>query len=241
MRNACAGSSPRTRCSVYPALIVATTALVVALPALIASATGLGGNYLAWLILAALFPASDVATTLVNGALSRRFVPRYLLRYRCGEVPAEARTFVVVPCLLTNEATIRALCVQLESHYLSNGKGAVHFALLTDWVDSPRARRDDDEPLLATARLGLEALNRKYPMDGLARFQLLHRGRRWNEQERCFMGWERKRGKLHELNRLLRGDRRTRPSCRCGTGRCRRRRALRRDARCRHRAADRHR
>ena len=190
---------------VYPALIASVTALVVAVPAVFAHGMGLGSAYLWWLILAAAFPASDVATTLVNAALTRRFVPRHLMRYRCAEVPPDARTFVVVPCLLTSEPTIRSLCVELESHFLSNGKGAVHFALLTDWVDSPEPARAEDEALLAAARAGIETLNRKYPMDRHARFHLLHRGRRWNEQEGCFMGWERKRGKLHELNRLLRG------------------------------------
>jgi cyclic beta-1,2-glucan synthetase len=28
----------------------------------------------------------------------------------------------------------------------------------------------------------------------------------WNDREGVWMGWERKRGKLHELNRWLRGD-----------------------------------
>jgi cyclic beta-1,2-glucan synthetase len=190
---------------VYPALVLAATALVIAVPVLVALGMGLGGTYLWWLVLAGAFPASDVATTIVNGAFSRRFVPRHLVRYRCDEVPADARTFVVVPCLLTNMATIRSLCVQLESQYLSNGRGAVHFALLTDWVDGPQARTADDDALLAVAREGIGALNRKYPTEGSARFHLLHRRRLWNEQERCFMGWERKRGKLHELNRLLRG------------------------------------
>ena len=37
------------------------------------------------------------------------------------------------------------------------------------------------------------------------RFLLLHRRRVFNPAEGKWMGWERKRGKLHELNRLLRG------------------------------------
>jgi cyclic beta-1,2-glucan synthetase len=190
---------------VYPTAILAVTALVLAIAALLGAGLGLGGWRLGLLMLAAALPASDIATTTVNGAFSRRFVPRHLLRYRCGEVPGDARTFVVVPCLLTDLATIRSLCVQLESHYLSNGGGAVHLALLTDWVDAPQARTADDDALLESAREGIDTLNRKYPADGHARFHLLHRRRLWNEQESCFMGWERKRGKLHEFNRLLRG------------------------------------
>ena len=37
------------------------------------------------------------------------------------------------------------------------------------------------------------------------RFLLLHRRRLWNEGQGKWIGWERKRGKLHEFNRLLRG------------------------------------
>ena len=37
------------------------------------------------------------------------------------------------------------------------------------------------------------------------RFLLLHRRRMWNAREGVWMGWERKRGKLREFNRLLRG------------------------------------
>ena len=41
--------------------------------------------------------------------------------------------------------------------------------------------------------------------DGSERFFVFHRRRGWNQSERKWIGWERKRGKLHELNRLLRG------------------------------------
>ena len=61
-------------------------------------------------------------------------------------------------------------------------------------------------PLLDIAVLGIARLNRRYgPAPGGERFLLLHRRRVWSDSEQRWMGWERKRGKLHELNRLLRG------------------------------------
>ena len=71
----------------------------------------------------------------------------------------------------------------------------------------------DDDALLETALAGIERLNARYSKakskdkkkDDLPRFYLFHRRRRWNPAEGKWMGWERKRGKLHELNRLLRG------------------------------------
>jgi cyclic beta-1,2-glucan synthetase len=65
---------------------------------------------------------------------------------------------------------------------------------------------DGDEELLALAREGIAALNARHPpVASGPRFFVLHRGRRWNERQGRWMGWERKRGKLQELNRLLRG------------------------------------
>src|SRR4030095_16598462 len=82
----------------------------------------------------------------------------------------------------------------------------LHFALLSDWVDADSEHMPDDEALLDIAVLGIARLNRKYgPATGGERFLLLHRRRVWSESEQRWMGWERKRGKLAELNKLLRG------------------------------------
>jgi cyclic beta-1,2-glucan synthetase len=82
----------------------------------------------------------------------------------------------------------------------------LHFALLSDWVDADAEHVDGDAELLAGAREGIDGLNRRYgPAPAGPRFLLLHRRRVWNDSERRWIGWERKRGKLHELNRLLRG------------------------------------
>ena len=94
----------------------------------------------------------------------------------------------------------------LEVHFLSSDDGEFYFSLLTDWTDSPTESREDDVALLSIARSGVAELNRRYTaQDSLPRFYLLHRKRCWSQAEGKWMGWERKRGKLHELNRLLRG------------------------------------
>ena len=55
---------------------------------------------------------------------------------------------------------------------------------------------------------GIARLNKRYgpASGGGSRFVLFHRRRVWNRSEHTWMGWERKRGKLHELNQLLRGS-----------------------------------
>ncbi|OLD65682.1 MAG: hypothetical protein AUI47_01570 [Acidobacteria bacterium 13_1_40CM_2_68_5] len=112
-----------------------------------------------------------------------------------------------MPTLLARQADISGQLERLEVHYLANPEGHLHFALLTDWADATDARMPGDEDLLATLADGIARLNSRYasPPGGGERFLLLHRRRLWNEKEGKWIGWERKRGKLHELNRLLRG------------------------------------
>ncbi|MEI6203300.1 MAG: hypothetical protein WCP68_15225, partial [Enhydrobacter sp.] len=121
-------------------------------------------------------------------------------------VPASLRTLVAVPTLLSSEGGIRELIERLEVHYLSNPTGALHFALASDWTDADSETTDRDAALLTAATAGIARLNERYPAaDGAPRFLLLHRHRVWSETQQRWIGWERKRGKLHELNRLLRG------------------------------------
>jgi cyclic beta-1,2-glucan synthetase len=122
-------------------------------------------------------------------------------------VPTELRTLVVVPTLLARTADVEAQVAGLEIHYLANPAGDVRFALLSDWLDAETEVSDDDDALLATATAAIERLNARHgeAPGGGARFLLFHRRRRWNAAEGRWMGWERKRGKLHELNLMLRG------------------------------------
>src|SRR5690606_31339042 len=120
------------------------------------------------------------------------------------------RTLVAVPTLLTSEGDMLAHIEQLEVHYLSGSGGDLVYALLTDGLDADTERIPGDAPLLAAGAAAISQLNNRYgPAPGGSRFLLLNRRRLFNEAEGKWMGWERKRGKLHELNRLLRGARDT--------------------------------
>ncbi len=121
-------------------------------------------------------------------------------------VPASLRTIVVVPTLLTTRAELEEQIERLEVHYLASQDGDLRFALLSDWTDCATQNAPDDDELLGAAAEGIARLNRRHgPAPEGARFFLLHRRRIWNEGQGKWIGWERKRGKLHELNRLLRG------------------------------------
>jgi hypothetical protein len=113
---------------------------------------------------------------------------------------------VVIPALLTSLAEVKSLLSQLEQHYLSNVDPHLTFALLTDFADAVDVDQPEDEGLVTQAKVGLDVLNQRYPDNP---FYLFHRRRLWNSGEGVWMGSERKRGKLHEFNRLLRGDQET--------------------------------
>jgi cyclic beta-1,2-glucan synthetase len=115
-----------------------------------------------------------------------------------------------VPLLLTTTAEVDEALANLESQFLAGARGELYFAVLADGVDAPEAETAADSELIAAGRHGIAALNARYgPGEGGARFLWLHRARRFNPAQNCWMGWERKRGKLHEFNRLLRGARDT--------------------------------
>jgi cyclic beta-1,2-glucan synthetase len=156
----------------------------------------------------ALVPASEAALALINRLATRLLEPRHLPRLELQQgIPSEFRTAVAIPILLTTEADLAEAVNRLEVHYLSNGEGDLVFALLSDWVDSETEVRPEDQALLESARRNIARLNQEHGLapGGWERFHLCHRTRRWNPSERKWMGWERKRGKLHEFNRLLRG------------------------------------
>ena len=192
----------------YLGTIVVLSGLVLALPLLAAGASGAIPASLILLGLLAAVPASDLVIALLNRWVPVLLPPRVLPRLELRDgVPSTLRTMVVVPALLTDRVEVDELIERLEVHYLANPDGDLRFALLSDWTDARTERVPGDEETLAAAREGIGRLNLHYGPGpgGGQRFLLFHRRRLWNESEQTWMGWERKRGKLHELNRLLRG------------------------------------
>ncbi|HJW40775.1 MAG TPA: protein ndvB, partial [Rhizomicrobium sp.] len=192
----------------YAAMVVLFTLLIVAAGLIAVIDLGATPWTLAALALTALVPASDLAIAIVNRTVTHQVGAMRLpgLELRDG-VPDSMRTLLAVPTLLLSETGIDEQVDRLEVHYLSNSDDAFTFALLSDWKDAETEHAGDDETLLAKAAAAIAALNVRHPRaDGSARFLLLHRRRVWNEGESKWIGWERKRGKLHELNQLLRGE-----------------------------------
>jgi cyclic beta-1,2-glucan synthetase len=191
-----------------PVLLITVAAMAIAGWFLVQSAIPLPIVFFFLLMFS--LPASEGATGLFNTLVTYVVRPARLVGYEFKEgIPEEARTLVVVPCLITDRDTVDELVRNLEVHYLANPHGDIFFALLSDWRDSKIEETDEDLEILDYAKREIAALNARYPSERRARFYLLHRRRLYNPSEGAWMGWERKRGKLHELNLLLRGDRDT--------------------------------
>jgi cyclic beta-1,2-glucan synthetase len=171
-----------------------------------AHAGGLQGWPLALFCALSLLCASRLAVALVNWLATLLVAPRPLPQMDFSKgIPPESRTLVVVPTMLTSPRDIEDLVESLEVRFLANRDDNLHFGLLTDFRDASEESIPEDEPLLRLAREGIEGLNDKYGNAKSDAFFLFHRPRRWNPRERTWMGYERKRGKLAELNLLLRG------------------------------------
>src|SRR5690348_6985342 len=157
-------------------------------------------------MIAVFVAASQPAVTLVNWLLGM-LVPAKLLPKMSfsGGIPDECRTLVVVPWLLGTPDGLTEQLDALEIRYLGNRDANLRYALLTDFPDAPERDMPSDRALLQLATAGVDRLNAKYPLTGSTHFYLFHRPREWNARQSVWMGFERKRGKLGELNRVMRG------------------------------------
>ena len=179
-----------------------TTAAGVASLLLYAERHGARASALVWIALLIAIPVSELAISVLHLLLTRQIPPRPLPRLKLTAVPPELRTMIVVPTMITSERRVAELVDDLEVRFLGNRQDNLHFALLTDFADADAQSLPADDGLVAKAREGIDHLNARY---GAGRFFLFHRARRWNAAEQRWMGWERKRGKLAEFDRVLHG------------------------------------
>jgi cellobiose phosphorylase len=190
----------------YLGTIAVTTAVGIASLLLYADRYGADAGALFWLTLLLLIPTSELAISVLHLLLTSQIPPRPLPKLRLDGIPEHLRTIVVVPTMITSARRVEELVDDLEVRFLGNRHDNLYFGLLTDFADADAQSLPGDDVLLAQARDGVDELNARY---GGGRFFLFHRERRWNSAEGRWMGWERKRGKLVEFNRVLRGARDT--------------------------------
>ena len=177
--------------------------------ALIGKAHIEGFNSWQLIILSALslLATSMVAVSIVNWLVTITARPGLLPRMDFSEgIPVDCRTMVVVPTILGSAADVANLTEGLEVRFLANRDANLSFALLTDFKDAKQEHLQEDEMILRKAGQKIIELNKKYDRPGNDTFFLFHRPRKWNHHERIWMGFERKRGKLGDLNALIKGE-----------------------------------
>ncbi len=189
---------------VYFGNLILITAALVAAPLLLVS--GLVSSFILLLLaFLLLLPASELAVLALNYFVTSFLPPEVLPKMSFGKegIPEDCCTLVVVPMLLTTPGAIQTQLNRLEIHYLGNTDANLRFSLLTDFSDAPRQSMPEDAEYIDIVARGIEELNRRH---GAGHFFLFHRGRLWSESEQRWIGWERKRGKLEDLNRFLIGE-----------------------------------
>ncbi|MHB0939723.1 MAG: glucoamylase family protein, partial [Armatimonadota bacterium] len=188
----------------YPtAILLFTTLIVAVMLSLAAPHTDMSWW---WTLVLLIIPASDLAINFIGWLVMRVVPPHPLPKLELKDgIPAQLRTVVVIHTMLIDDRRTQELVNQMEVYYLANQEEHLHFALLGDFPDAPQQRLPHEHAHLEFAQRAVQALNAKYP-SGETVFYLFQRQRQWNAVAGRWMGWERKRGKLEEFNRLLRGS-----------------------------------
>jgi cyclic beta-1,2-glucan synthetase len=194
---------------VYFSSIGLLTALLVAIGAFYVRLYGAQRETVVWTSLLLFIPATEVAIVFVQRLLAMFIRPRRLLRldFEHG-LPQDARTMVIVPVMLTSVVEVEELLERLEVSALANSDER----LPSRAQRLHRRHRARDARRRRTARrgeIGVTSLNERFSVNSVSRFFLFHRERLWNPHDEIWMGWERKRGKIEEFNRLLRGSKDT--------------------------------
>ncbi|OQB16078.1 MAG: N,N'-diacetylchitobiose phosphorylase [Firmicutes bacterium ADurb.Bin193] len=156
--------------------------------------------------LISLIPASDIAINLCKYIASHFIKTSTIPRLEFTEgAPPECATLVVISALLPNAEQAQKLANRLEIYYLANKQDNIRFGLLGDFADGKHEHTERDEEIIKAADEVIQRLNEKYGQ----KFYLFHRKRVYNEKNKNYMGWERKRGAIVELCRFLRGEKNT--------------------------------
>lgn len=156
------------------------------------------------LILFTLIGVTQFAVSIINWLSTLVVIPVLLPRMDFSHgIPDEFRTMVTIPCMLYSKKNIDELIESIEVRFLANHDHNLRFCLLTDFCDAKTEVMPEDAELIAYATLHINKLNQRYPLIVEDNFLLLHRYRTWDKQDKLWMGYERKRGKLVDLNAFL--------------------------------------
>nr|WP_307889973.1 hypothetical protein [Clostridium botulinum] len=161
-------------------------------------------------IIVLLIPSSEIIISILNWSLNNLTKPDFIpkLQFTNG-ITKENSTVVVIPTLIASKKRAQELVKDMEVYYLANKEKNLYFAILGDFKDSKSEKEENDEEIIKEMLKRVKELNNKYSKAGEEIFFFLNRYRQYNKKEKIWMGWERKRGKLEEFNKLIRGEKNT--------------------------------
>jgi cyclic beta-1,2-glucan synthetase len=114
----------------------------------------------------------------------------------------EHNTLIILHTIFRNRKSILENITELEILSIANNKSPnLFFALAADLPDSNEKVLPDDSDLISYAETLIKKLNKHTD-----RFFLITRTRSWSTSEKKFIGWERKRGKIHQINQFILGN-----------------------------------
>ncbi len=150
------------------------------------------------------FPMTEIVIKIVQNVLGKVVKPKLIPQMDLSSgIPKEDTTMVVIPTIVGSTEKVKELSEKLEVFYLANKSENIYFTILGDCTSGSKEKEKIDNEIVNTGKYEVEILNKKYPKEGTQRFNFIYRKRMWNEKEKCYLGWERKRGLLTELNNYL--------------------------------------
>ena len=151
-----------------------------------------------------IIPISEIWIQVLNYMLVKTVKPSIIPKMDFSNgIPKEYSTIVVIPTIINNSQKVKELMHKLEVYYLANKSENLYFALLGDCTSSKNEKENYDEEVIKEGLRLTKDLNNKYAQNSKNKFFFLYRNRTWNNGEKSFLGWERKRGLLCQLNDFL--------------------------------------
>ena len=153
-------------------------------------------RYLALLLF---IPIQNFVTQVIQYILSKKVQVKIIPKMEIREIPKECSTMCIIPSVLKDKKDVKEIIDKMEVYYLANKSKNLYFTLLGDCTSENKEITEKDKEIELEGKKLVKALNKKYGEI----FFFAYRKRQWCNTERCYMGWERKRGMISQFNEFL--------------------------------------